>query len=133
MTNQYYPNLTLRAKRLTLLDDGMRMKQAERIARRSIRLAFGMEHGLEGFSVPSDSCSYATIAIDYVNRGDPYNETLVRTADGWIVSCWGDQLEIAEQAYAEQTGEARCGYCGEWTDYVDPDNEYKGLCCGASA
>jgi hypothetical protein len=125
----HYPNLQRRAERLTYLAEHGAGGLSGEIARRTIRLAFGLEHGLEGFTVGEELSSDA-VPVEYVNRGDTYDETLVRTGDLWQVSCWGDALEQAEQSFSEATGLNRCQHCGEWSEYIDPD-DYRGTCCGA--
>lgn len=78
-----------RAHRLTALAQATDIDHA-RIARRTIRRAFGIEHGAEWLGLPDGT------EIRYVNRGDTYDETLVFDGDEWRWSSWGDELEAAE-------------------------------------
>lgn len=118
-----------RARRLTALEENARGKSAERIARRTVEIANGLEFGIEGMFVGE---GFHGVSISYVNAGDTYDSTLVRI-DGsggeWRWSSWGDELEAAEFRYSEATGEHRCSYCGEWSEFVDDGG--RGLCCGS--
>lgn len=71
-------------------------------ARQIVKRRFGIEHDIEGCQLSNGQW------ISYVNRGDPYRETLV-TYDSfydldesnqdrieWFWACWGDLEEEAE-------------------------------------
>lgn len=58
----------------------------------------------------------------YVNRGDPYLDTVCWSAEAdYTVDSWGGWLEIKEEKYAETTGRVKCGHCGHWTPVVGGD------------
>lgn len=102
------------AELCTLLDR-LPNDAAEIVAQRIVRATHGIEFGME--SVGADPSSIWAARAYYVNRGDTYATTLVRMPEGWTVSCWGDALTVLEAEHAEETGETRCPYCGEWCDH----------------
>lgn len=95
-----------------------RPDSADRIACRTVERWYGMEHDIESVELADGS------TLRYVNRGDTYDETLCQrcgtaawdTPGPWFLSSWGDEFEQSEREHAEETGEIRCAYCGEWTD-----------------
>lgn len=122
--------LDRRAARLTLLDqDG---RDVEHIARRTVLMATGMEHGMEDACVNPSDYSLAAVSLRYVNVGDTYDATLVRREPSgvWVWSSWGDELEKAETEYGSDTDQERCPHCGEWSGYVNRDTD-RGECCDA--
>lgn len=72
------------------------------VPRAAVALAYGIEHGIEWVDLGGGrECAY-------VNRGDTYDETLLwESGRGWYVSSWGDEVEAAEMARTEDTGERR--------------------------
>jgi len=79
---------------------------------------FGVEH----VAGPGD-----TGALDYVNMGDTYAGTLAHDGADFVVTSWGDWYEGAEDEHAEETGERRCPYCGEWGE---PEQDNLCSSCG---
>jgi hypothetical protein len=68
--------------------------------------------GVEEVSGPSGN------RLSYVNFGETYNATLCydHEADKVYVGSWGGFYEQDEIDHAEESGEVRCGYCGEWSE-----------------
>ena len=98
----------LKAATLNALGD-MPDAEAFTAARAIIKHFDGIEFGIEYLSLPTGN------EVAYVNAGDTYNATLLRVDGEWIYSCWGDVYEAAEQEHTED-GNARCCYCGEWSE-----------------
>ncbi len=82
-------------------------------------------HGVECFNAMGTEYSY-------LNAGDTYDATLiVDVAAGRVfISSWGDVLESAENEHTEETGEVRCGYCGEWNEVPD-GTDWHDVTCSA--
>ena len=99
----------LKAATLNALGD-MPTEAAHAAARAIVRHLDGIEFGIEYLSLPTGG------EVAYVNTGDTYNATLLHVDGEWIYSSWGDVYEAAEAARCEDTGEVRCGYCGEWSE-----------------
>ena len=94
----------VRIERLVIDGSGSAESRLEAIDR--ILGGFGVEH----VAGPGDSGT-----LDYVNAGDTYAGTVGLDDSGdFLVTSWGDWYEGAEAEHAEETGEARCPYCGEW-------------------
>ena len=68
-------------------------------------------HGVESLELPDDDGT----RLYYVNRGDPYDQTLTWDGSRFRVQSWGDAVESAEEVRTELTGEQRCAYCSEWS------------------
>lgn len=98
----------LKAATLNALTDAGR-EESFHAARAIIRHFDGIEFGIEYLELPTGG------EVAYVNTGDTYNATLLHVDGEWIYSSWGDVYEAAEAARCEDTGEVRCGYCGEWS------------------
>lgn len=74
---------------------------------------YGVEDG-----IVSDRLANGETLI-YVNRGDTYDNTLCRiegSGKGWFWSCLGEEIERGERERFDETGEAPCCYCGEFSD-----------------
>lgn len=99
----------LKAATLNALGD-MPTEQAHAAARAIVKHLDGIEFGMEYLSLPTGN------EVAYVNTGDTYNATLLHVDGEWIYSSWGDVYEAAEAERTEETGEVRCGYCGEWSE-----------------
>lgn len=84
--------------------------------------AFGVEH----VAGPGD-----TGALEYVNAGETYADTLAHDGARYVVTSWGAFFEGAEEEHAEESGERRCPYCGEWgePEHVDPNVADSGDLC----
>lgn len=83
-------------------------EQEEKAARAFIQYQDGIEFGL-------DYCENMGTEIVRVNTGDTYDGTLLRVDGTWIYSSLGDVIEEQEQDHYTDTGELRCGYCGEYS------------------
>lgn len=87
-------------------------------------------YGVESLTAPTDLDLY------YLNTGDTYTATVAVevTPDGRtsapFVTSWGDWLEDQERLHCEDTGEIRCGYCGEYTHSADDWRETRCEHCG---
>lgn len=99
----------LKAATLNALSD-MPREDAHAAARAIVRHFDGIEFGIEYLTLPTGG------EVAYVNTGDTYNATLLHVDGEWIYSSWGDVYEAAEAERTEETGETRCGYCGEWSE-----------------
>lgn len=82
-------------------------EQEEKAARAFIQHQDGIEFGL-------DYCENMGTEIVRVNTGDTYDGTLLRVDGTWIYSSFGDVVEEQEREHYDDTGEIRCGYCGEY-------------------
>lgn len=100
--------MTIKAATLNALGD-MPDAEAFNAARAIIKHLDGIEFGMEYLPLPTGG------EVPYVNTGDTYNATLLRVDGEWIYSSWGDVYEAAEAEHTED-GNARCCYCGEWTE-----------------
>ena len=109
----------LKAATLNALSD-MGREKAFSAARAIVRHLDGIEFGIEYLELPTGG------EVAYVNTGDTYNATLLHVDGEWIYSSWGDVYEAAEIAHCED-GNARCGYCGEWTEGVVPCHDDNGI------
>lgn len=98
----------LKAATLNALGD-MPTEQAHAAARAIVQHFDGIEFGIEWLSLPTGG------EVAYVNTGDTYSSTLLHVDGEWIYSSWGDVYEAAEAEHTED-GNARCCYCGEWTE-----------------
>ncbi len=74
--------------------------------------------GVEGFELPTGDF------LTYSNAGDSYAATVVLRDGQFHVSSWADELERFEREHEEETGEERCGYCGEYGS-----NDTRAPCC----
>lgn len=83
--------------------------------------------GIEGLP-PVDGDFRKGRGMSYVNMGDTYDETIAfdEETSTFSISCWGDWLEQAEEAYTEETGKIRCPYCGEW--HGESPEDWTGRC-----
>lgn len=73
-------------------------------------LGEGWHHGVESIDLDFDE------GFSYLNTGDTYSATIARVDGRLRVTTWGDELERAEAAHTEESGEAACAYCGAWSD-----------------
>ncbi len=101
--------MLIKAETLNALSD-MPREDAQASARKIVRHFNGIEFGIEYLSLPTGT------EVAYVNTGDTYDATLLHVDGEWVVSSWGDVYEAAEAERTEETGEVRCGYCGEWSE-----------------
>lgn len=65
-------------------------------------------HGVEGVDLPDGRFML------YCNTGDTYKATLCKVDDEWCVASWGDVMEEAERAHAEEQEQEtpmQCGRC----------------------
>ena len=109
----------LKAATLNALGD-MPTEAAHAAARAIIKHFDGIEFGIEYLELPTGG------EVAYVNTGDTYNATLLHVDGEWIYSSWGDVYEAAEIDHCKD-GNARCGYCGEWTEGAIPCHDDDGL------
>ena len=73
-----------------------------------------------GFGVESVALADGTELL-YVNKGDTYDATLCYVSGrGFFVSSWGDVYEQADSDHEAESGNARCSYCGEWSERSEP-------------
>ncbi len=100
----------LKAATLNALGE-MPTDKAHAAARAIVKHLDGIEFGIEYLELPTGD------EVAYVNAGDTYSSTLLHVDGEWIYSCWGDVLEAAEAKRTLETGENRCAYCGEWSEY----------------
>ncbi len=77
--------------------------------------------GVLCFGVEKVSC--AGRSIFYINLGETYTPTIIREGGEFSISSWGAWYEEVENEHCQESGEIRCGYCGEFTESAEEWSE----------
>ncbi len=91
-------------------------------------LAYLERAGVLCFGIESVSC--AGRSIRYINFGDTYETTIIKEGGEFSVCSWGAWYEATENEHCEESGEIRCGYCGEFTESAEEWSETICAHCG---
>ena len=87
---------------------------------------------MEAAGIPTSEIAYVTHVdrtLAYINRGDTYDLTIGREANGpLIVTSWGGWIESLQVEHCRENDLIQCGYCGEYTPH-DPDDDWRDVTC----